>query len=377
MHAFDLSRLNGSIHVRRASVGEKLTLLDGKEVELQDDILVIADEEQVLAMAGIMGGESSAVGDETADLFLEAAYFNPVTIAGRSRRFGMHTDSSHRFERGVDPALQLQAMERATQLVKEICGGSVGPVIQAQVSDAMPRREQITLRAERVSRMLGIEISDEQVEDYLKRLQIEFTGKDGIWQLTPPSFRFDITIEADLVEEIARLYGYNNIPQPQSMVARAENQLNLEFFKDVLAQRGWQEAITYSFVDPALQDKLGFDRNTVPLSNPISSEMSVMRTSHWPGLITALQYNQNRQQPQVRLFETGLNFTGLGDTSDQRLWISGIAAGNYASEQWSVQQRKIDFYDVKGGWPIPAAVICSTSRPNRTRHCTPAKPPEY
>ena len=354
MHAFDLDKLQGSIHVRMARPAEKLTLLDGKEIELQDDILVIADEQRALAMAGIMGGEGSGVTDSTRDVFLEAAFFNPLAIAGRARRYGMHTDSSHRFERGVDPRLQLIAMERATELLIDICGGSAGPVTQVKDDDAMPQQATIILRAERVQRMLGIDIPHSQIEGYLKRLQITFTGSNGEWQLTPPSHRFDLGIEADLVEEIARLYGYNRIPEtlpvvPQGMVPRAENTHQLDFYKDILTQRGWQEAITYSFVDPQLQDQLGLDRPSIGLSNPISSEMSVMRTSQWAGLITALQYNQYRQQKRVRLFETGLNFIGSEDDSiDQQLWISGIASGDYWSEQWSHSQRKIDFYDIKG-----------------------------
>jgi phenylalanyl-tRNA synthetase beta chain len=353
MHAFDLDKLQGSIHVRRAANAEKLVLLDGKEVELQQDILVIADDQQALAMAGIMGGESSAVSDASTDIFLEAAFFNPLSIAGRARRYGLHTDSSHRFERGVDPELQLDAIERATRLLIDICGGRAGPVTQVVSQDSLPERGQILLRSERVRRMLGIEVSNEQLEGYLRRLQISFTGGDGEWTVTPPSYRFDLSIEADLIEEIARLYGYNNIPEtlpvvPQSMVPKAENKHQLDYYKDVLTQRGWQEAITYSFVDPALQEQLGFDRQPISLSNPISTEMSVMRTSHWAGLITALQHNQNRQQKRVRLFESGLNFIGRDNTIEQELWLSGIAAGDYWSEQWSHRQRKIDFYDIKG-----------------------------
>jgi phenylalanyl-tRNA synthetase beta chain len=212
---------------------------------------------------------------------------------------------------------------------------------------------EITLRAERVRRMLGIEITSAEIEAYLQRLEIEYTGNDGEWVVKAPAYRFDLSIEADLVEEIARLYGYNNIPEtlpvvPQGMVAKPENKLHLDYYKDVLTQRGWQEAITYSFVDPELQDQLGFDRQSISLSNPISSEMSAMRTSHWTGLIQALKYNQHRQQKQIRLFETGLNFIGADSVIDQQLWISGIATGNYWSEQWSHRQRKMDFYDIKG-----------------------------
>lgn len=352
MHAFDRATLHGDIHARYAKAKEKLVLLDGKEVELDEDILVIADDQQSLAMAGIMGGESSSVTDDTIDLFLEVAYFNPLAIAGRARRYGLHTDSSHRFERGVDPELQQQAMERATALILEICGGEAGPVLQAKDETAYPQSAEVTLRSERVASMLGIGIPDEQIAGYLKRLGMQVSGSDGNWTVTPPSHRFDISIEADLIEEVARLYGYNNIPQtlpsvPQFMVADQENNPGMDVFKDVLAQRGWQEAITYSFIDPGLQQAVGFDRPAVPLSNPISSEMSVMRTSHWPGLIQALQHNQNRQQKRVRLFESGLIFTGM-EAGEQDNYLSGIACGEVVEEQWGQEKRKLDFFDVKG-----------------------------
>jgi phenylalanyl-tRNA synthetase beta chain len=353
MHAFDINKLDNEVHVRRATAGEQLTLLDGKEITLDEEVLVIADNSRALAMAGIMGGADSAVDEETRDIFLESAFFNPLTIAGRARQYGLHTDSSHRFERGVDPQLQAKAIERATELLLDIVGGQAGPVITAVDEAKLPEAVEIMLRKERVNRVLGVELSDELIESMLTRLGISMSGADGQWQVRPPSYRFDLTIEADLIEELARLYGYNNIPQtqpqvPQYMTAREENRLELDAFKDVLVQRGWQEAVTYSFVDPTVQAKLSPERRAVELSNPLSTEMSQMRTSHWTGLIQALQYNQNRQQQQVRLFETGLNFIGSIDELEQDTWISGVSAGPYWPERWDSANRAIDFYDTKG-----------------------------
>lgn len=352
MHAFDLSKLSGGVDVRRAKQGESLILLDGKMTKLNDDVLVIADQNQALAMAGIIGGKLSSVTDSTTDILLESAYFNPLTISGRARRFGVHTDSSHRFERGVDPQLQKRAIERATALLLDICGGAAGPVQRACDIDAMPQRKEIRFRSERAQQLLGISLDDGQIERYFKRLQISYTGGQGEWQCIAPSYRFDIRIEADLIEEIARLYGYNNIPQtspevPQVMMPKPEYVLGLDSLKDVLMARGWQEAVTYSFVDPKLQEQLSPDRPAVNLSNPLSREMSQMRTSHWSGLLNALQHNQSHQQKQVRLFEAGLNFIADGDDIDQQSWVSGVATGSVWPEQWSVDSRMIDFYDVK------------------------------
>lgn len=356
MHAFDLDKLNGSIHVRMAKSGEKLVLLDGKEIEAREDILLIADDKQPLAMAGIMGGWDSAVDNQTTNIFLESAYFNPLNIAGCARSYGLHTDSSHRFERGVDPQLQSKAMQHATKLLQEIVGGQAGPVTQIIDQKHLPKPVPIKLRSDYMQRLLGVELSTEQIETYLGLLNIEFVRFNNQWAATPPSYRFDLTIEADLIEEIARLYGYNKLPQSrpevlQSMVGTAENRLDMDYFKNVLAQRGWQEAITYSFVDPDIQQVLSPDRMAINLSNPISSEMSQMRTSHWSGLLQALSYNQNRQQHDVRLFECGLNFIAKSKSAEnleQKTWISGIAAGRFWPEHWSSDNRPIDFYDIKG-----------------------------
>lgn len=352
MHAFDLDVLKGSIQVRMANIGEKVTLLDGKEIQATENTLLIADEEKVLALAGIMGGEDSGVSDTTKNLFLESAHFNPLSIAGKAREYGMHTDSSHRFERGVDPELPLKALERATQLLMDICGGKAGPVVeQTSVSD-LPAREPVQLRLKRINRMLGIEFSAAEVESILSRLGMQLEADADGWMVTPPSFRFDIAIEADLIEEVIRIHGYNNIPrklptyQP-AMKPLVEAEVGLQRVKDALVERGYYEAISYSFVDPKWQAAIDPEIAPVELANPISADLSVMRTSIWPGLLKAVAHNINRQQPRVRLFETGLTFVKQGDELVQNAKISGAITGSLVGEQWSADDRKVDFFDVK------------------------------
>jgi phenylalanyl-tRNA synthetase beta chain len=352
MHAFDLDVLKGSIQVRMANIGEKVTLLDGKEIVATENTLLIADDEKALALAGIMGGEDSGVSDTTKNLFLEAAHFNPLSIAGKAREYGMHTDSSHRFERGVDPELPLKALERATQLLIDICGGKAGPIVeQTSVSD-LPSRAPVQLRLKRINRMLGIEFSAAEVESILGRLGMQLEANADGWMVTPPSFRFDIAIEADLIEEVIRIHGYNNIPrklptyQP-AMKPLVEAEVGLQRVKDVLVERGYHEAISYSFVDPKWQAAIDPDIAPVKLANPISADLSVMRTSIWPGLLKAGAHNINRQQPRVRLFETGLTFVKQGDELVQNAKISGAVTGTLVSEQWSADDRKVDFFDVK------------------------------
>jgi len=352
MHAFDLDELKGGIQVRLANVGESITLLDGKEIKATENTLLIADEEKALALAGIMGGEKSGVTDKTKNIFLEAAHFNPLAIAGKAREYGLHTDSSHRFERGVDPELPLQALERATELLIDICGGQAGPVVDQTSKADMPQREPVQLRLERVNRMLGIEFAAAEIESILTRLGMQLEKhKDG-WLVTAPSFRFDIAIEADLIEEIIRIHGYNNIPrklptyQP-TMKPLVEAEIGLQRVKDVLVERGYHEAISYSFVDPKWQAAIDPDIEPVKLANPISADLSVMRTSIWPGLLKAVSHNLNRQQPRVRLFETGLTFVKQDGELVQNAKISGAITGSIVTEQWSADDRKIDFFDVK------------------------------
>jgi len=353
MHAFDLDTLKGGIQVRMAKAGEKITLLDGREINTTENTLLIADESRPLALAGIMGGEGTGVGDNTKHLFLESAHFNPLSIAGKAREYGLHTDSSHRFERGVDPELPAMALQRATQLLIDICGGQAGPVVDRSAEADLPQRKPIELRLERVNRMLGIAFNADEVEDILTKLGMALQKTaDDEWRVTAPGFRFDIAIEADLIEEIVRIHGYNKIPrtlpyyQP-SMKPLVEAEVALQRVKSTLVERGYHEAISYSFVDPRWQAAINPDIEPVKLANPISADLSVMRTSIWPGLLKAVQHNLNRQQPRVRLFETGLTFVQQADELVQHAKVSGVITGTVVKEQWSADDRKVDFFDAK------------------------------
>jgi len=303
-------------------------------------------------MAGIMGGADSAVGEGTAHLFLESAFFAPAAMAGRARRYGLHTDSSHRFERGVDPELPRRAMERATALLMDIAGGKPGPIVENSSAAHCPAAPLIQLRAKRLRRLLGIEIARGEVTDILQRLGMKVLEKEDGWQVTPPSFRFDVRIEADLIEEIARIHGYNRVPSHRPAVRammprRPEGRIDAASIRRRLIERGYQEAITYSFVDPRMQAVL--DPNGAPfaLANPISADMAVMRTSLWPGLMHALLFNQNRQQERIRLFEIGTRFRRDGDRVIEEAVVAGIVAGNPMPEQWAAPKRDADFFDVK------------------------------
>lgn len=357
MHAFDLQKLNGKITVRFANDKEKITLLDGKGITLQDDTLVIADDSRILAIAGVMGGEDSAVDDSTTDIFIESAFFKPIAIAGKARNYGLHTDSSHRFERGVDTHLQVQAIERATELICEICGGEVGPVVECKAATHDAEVESITIRAERIKRVLGIDIANDVVTEIFQRLGLETDVTADGWLIKAPSFRFDIENEADLLEEVVRVYGYNNIPRTKPSYhaivqgqPEAKNALNN--LKKCLVNHGYFEAISYSFVDPEWQEILDPQADTISLANPLSSEMSVMRTTLWIGLLNALKYNVNRQQNRVRLFETGLRFIPGGDSDGvnaigQETMFAGVICGDMHMEQWADKSRKVDYFDIK------------------------------
>ncbi|WP_438333651.1 phenylalanine--tRNA ligase subunit beta [Edwardsiella tarda] len=356
MHAFDLNRLQGGIVVRMAREGESLTLLDGNQATLASDTLVIADHQQPLALAGIFGGEHSGVNGETRDVLLECAYFNPLAITGRARRYGLHTDASHRYERGVDPQLQQRAMERATELLLALCGGQAGPVIDVSSDAYLPQPATITLQRSKLDRLIGHPISDEQVLAILQRLGCQVSVVEGGWQALAPSWRFDMTIEEDLIEEVARVYGYNNIPDVPLradlvMTAHREADLPLKRVKTLLVDRGYQEAITYSFVDPKVQALLHPQQPALILPSPISVDMSAMRLSLWSGLLGAVVYNQNRQQTRVRLFETGLRFVpderaNLGIRQD--MMLAGVIAGPRNEEHWGLERQAVDFYDLKG-----------------------------
>jgi phenylalanyl-tRNA synthetase beta chain len=352
MHAFDLDTLKGGIQVRMATAGEKITLLDGKEIETTDNTLLITDEVRPLALAGIMGGEGSGVSDDTKHLFLECAFFSPLAIAGRARGFGLHTDSSHRFERGVDPELQFKAMERATQLLIDICGGQAGPVKEQVSVGNVPAPKPILLRSSRITRMLGIDFGAKEVEEILTRLGMTVKAEQDGWLVTAPAFRFDIAIEADLIEELIRIHGYNNIPRTMPryqpvMKPLNESKLDLRLIKNTLVARDYYEAISYSFIDPKWQAAIDADIKPVALANPLSADLSVMRTSLWPGLLRAMLHNLNRQQPRVRLFETGLTFIQKEGELVQKPMIAGAICGDLQAEQWGESSQKVDFFNAK------------------------------
>ncbi|MDO3386986.1 phenylalanine--tRNA ligase subunit beta [Gilvimarinus sp. SDUM040013] len=353
MHAFDLAKLDGGIVVREANAGETLTLLDEQEIELKEGTLLIADNAKPLAMAGIMGGLDSSVTKSTQDIFLESAFFNPIAIAGRARSYGLHTDSSHRFERGVDYELARQAMERATELLISIVGGKPGPVNE-QTSDAMPQAGSVGLRKARIVSGLSIEMDDATVTDIVTRLGfgVEASSAEG-WQVRVPSWRFDVSIEADLLEELARIYGYNRLPtkvpdQSMAIKPHTESRQKLARLRSHLIGRRYQEVVTYSFIDPKLAAQFEPEIDPVALQNPISTDMGVMRTSLLPGLVSALRHNINRQQARVRLFESGQKFVPNADGVAQTPTLAGLLYGPAAAENWADADSKVDFFDLKG-----------------------------
>ena len=356
MHAFDLSKIDGDIVVRMGR-DETLKLLDSSEVTVDKTTLVITDQSKVLAMAGIMGGDESSVGNGTSDILFESAWFSPLAIAGKARNYGKHTDSSHRFERGVDSELQVSAIERATALMLDICGGNPGPVSVTESAKHLPTPATMRLRDERLAQQLGVSIAPADVDDMLTRLGlilVERNDASSVW--VAPSWRFDLAIEQDLVEEVARIYGYNNLPTSTPMMAlelepNAESVQGISLFRAQLVGRGYQEVITYSFVDPELQKMIEPNLVAVPLVNPISADMGVMRTSLWPGLLNTAVYNLNRQQSRVRIFEVGQCFVpGQEGASSlmQNTVLGGLLCGSRSPLGWTAGKDKVDFYDIKG-----------------------------
>jgi phenylalanyl-tRNA synthetase beta chain len=350
LHAFDMAKLTGGITVRRAFKGESLTLLNEQSVILDEEILVISDDKRVLALAGIMGGRDSGVGTSTQDVFLESAFFHPDEVAGKARRFGLATDSSFRFERGVDFAATRQALERATQLLVEICGGSVGAIIEKR--GQLPMRAPIILRHTRVARVLGIALDNHQIANLLRRLQFDFTANGDDFRVTPPSFRFDLSIEPDLIEELARLHGYDNIPSlvphaTMTMLPYSESQRPLAHIKNTLVARDYHEIVSYAFVDLQSEYELCGNTSPVELQNPIASNLAVMRSSLISGLVGALRFNLNRKHTRVRLFEAGACFAKRGNEYIQQQRLSGVVYGDVQPEQWGLAAKPADYYDVK------------------------------
>ncbi len=352
MHGFDLARLDREIQVRMAAPGERLLLLNGEEIALREDSLIIADASRSLALAGIMGGEGSGVTAETRDVLLESAFFAPTAILGKARAYGLHTDSSHRFERGVDPELQVRALERATGLLLDIAGGEPGPVVEVAAEACLPQRASVVLRRRQIERVLGVRVEDGAVEDILARLGMRVQAIDEGWRVTPPGSRFDIAIEVDLIEEIGRIYGFENIPMTHARAAAVtkapqETAFDLERAKRVLVDRGFHEVVTYSFVSPEVEALIDPDHEGIRLANPISADMAVMRTSLWPGLLQTAAQNRARQQERVRVFESGLRFHREGGEIRQQVQLAALVCGDALGEQWGTPGRPVDFHDLK------------------------------
>ncbi|RSB53025.1 phenylalanine--tRNA ligase subunit beta [Acinetobacter soli] len=356
MHAFDLAKIDGDIHVRQAADQEKLVLLNEQEVELNPDIMVIADNSKALAIAGIMGGLDSSVTDETRDIFLESAFFAPLAIAGRARRFGLHTDSSQRYERGVDFELPMLAMHRASELIQQYAGGEFGPISVAEKAELLPKRDPITLHQSQVDALLGYRVETDFITDALQRLGCEVTVvATGEWHVVPPSHRFDLAIYQDLIEEVARIHGYDNIqialPKIDVQLAQYQDHLELAALRQTVATLGYQEAISFSFADLKLEKQLNPNVNPLALANPISSDLAVMRSTLLSSLIPCVQHNLNRQQSRVRFFELGLRFDYQHAASIHDLQqiptLALIAVGSRTPELWHGKVQPMDFFDLK------------------------------
>ncbi|MFP3014542.1 MAG: phenylalanine--tRNA ligase subunit beta [Arsenophonus sp.] len=356
LQAYDFDRINGEIVIRMAKYNETLVLLDNNKVTLKQDTLVIADKKNILGIAGILVGKHSNINKNTKNIILESAFFNPLYIIGRARNYGINTESSQRFERGVDPKLQYYAIERATRLIIEICGGAAGNIVYLKYQDFLPKDKEIVMTRQKLDRLIGYTIPDINITNILQNLGCKVISKQNNWQVLPPSWRFDIKIEEDLIEEVVRVYGYSNIPNiplraDLSITKHFESVIPLKRAKTLLIDRGYNEVITYSFVDSRIQSLLHPDSNSMILPSPISSDMSAMRLSLLPGLLTTVIYNKNRQQNRIRLFESGLRFVPditVEHDIRQELMLAGLITGNRHEEHWLQEKRSVDFFDIKG-----------------------------
>ncbi|MCF6318501.1 MAG: phenylalanine--tRNA ligase subunit beta [Proteobacteria bacterium] len=357
MHGFDKSSISGSINVKMASNGDKFTLLDGKEVSLDESYLMIADDNNYLAIAGVMGGLDSGCNDSTKDIVLESAYFDPATIMGKSRDLGIQTESALRFERGVDPYLQEQAMQRATQLILDICGGEVGPLNTVSADDFIPKPNKINLTEDKLLRVLGFKVTTEQVTTILKGLGMDVKQQDNIWQVIAPSSRFDISIEEDLIEEVVRMVGYDKMPSENLMgesviIQLPEEIISNQLIKTQMTTIGYQEAINYSFVSAKQLDNFNLSKGSIALKNPLTEELAVMRTSLLPGMIQCVKYNLRRQNESIKLFETGYVFNQQESIQQESIQqenkIIAICTGKRHIEHWSLGKESIDYFDCKG-----------------------------
>ncbi len=352
MHAFDLSKINGNINVRSAKKNEELELLNGQNVNLSEDTLVIADEKSAIAIAGVIGGMGSSTLESSTEILLEAAFFEPVAISGIARSYGLHTEASLRFERGVDFNMAHQAMERATELVLEICGGTASEINETVDEKSLPKLEPIEISIDKISKVLGFDLDSSWVESKFKFLDFDFKkNQDDSWTIIPPSFRFDIRIPADIIEELARLYGYDKIPvQRLSINANiskaSQAKITSNDLSNALVHRGYQEVITYSFISNEMHDLVASDSKKILLQNPISDDMAIMRSSLWPGLIDSAKSNLRRGHHNLRFFELGLCFSGI-EVEGQIQKIAGIISGNRHGAQWAGQDREVDFFDAK------------------------------
>lgn len=374
LHAFDNAKLSGAIHVRMAKPGEKLLLLNEQTISVDADVLMIADDYKPLAMAGIMGGEESGITLETTDLFLESAFFAPMAIAGRARRYGFGSDASHRFERGVDFGATRAAIERATQLILEICGGEACPLVEASAD--LPTRKPVRLRVARVAKVLGVPFSSERIGELFNRLALSFIREGDDFLVTPPSYRFDIEIEEDLIEEVARLHGYDNIPAPApqgalAMLPQTESVRPLARIRQILADAGYQEVVNYAFVEESWEADFAGNAHPIRLANPIASQMSVMRSTLLGGLVANLASNLKRKQNRVRVFETGRCFLRGAEAGSvagfHQPWrLAGLAYGGALPEQWGAAARNVDFFDVKGD--LEALLAPRVARSEKVAH---------
>jgi phenylalanyl-tRNA synthetase beta chain len=352
LHAYDLKQLHGGLCARRARSGERMQLLDGREVELDSDVLVIADDQRAVGLAGVMGGAGSAINAESSDVLLEAAWFKPEIIAGRARRFGLHTDASQRFERGVDWRGQERALALAKRLMLDIAGGTAGPVLTAELPDELPHRSPVSLRYKQLERLLGTSIAPSHVEQRLRGLGLEVGSNSAGWSVVPPSWRFDIAIEADLIEEVGRIGGLDLIGERAPRMELEPRALPTQEVEErsvlrTLAARGYQEVISFGFVDPTLQRQLLGEQPSIEVVNPISADLAVMRSSLWPGLISVARTNLQRQQSRVRIFEIAHRFLREGDSYREQKMLAGLALGARLPEQWGATMTPADFFDVR------------------------------
>jgi phenylalanyl-tRNA synthetase beta chain len=352
MHGYDLGKVDGGLTVRFATAGEQLEVLGGEKLTLSDTDLVIADSASAVALAGVIGGERTAVDENTTDVLFEAAFFHPDAIAGKARSYGLHTEASLRFERGVDFSNTVNALERATALLLEIAGGEPGPVVAEVLSAEMPERCAVLLRRAKLDSLLGIHVPDADVARMFSALGMSIETVESGWQILPPAARFDIAIEEDLIEEVVRLYGYDQIPDiagsvPLKLAQSTETSLSVDRLRSALVDQGYQEAVTYSFIDPKMDALFAGDDAHIALQNPISSAQSVMRRSLWPGLIQALKSNLNRQENRVRLFEHGVRFSGQGANVEEHDVFAGVISGSYMQEHWDGKDAGLDIFDIK------------------------------